>query len=93
MWVFDNAVSIARGVMLSKSVMEGDGTVENFITIFRDGESELPLSFTIGVDVDTGVAAMEGTKQCIHIHVKGTFGPKFLFSFSLVCVFLVSTHV
>ena len=65
MCVFDNAVSIARGVMRSKSVMEGDGTVENFITIFRDGESELPLSFTIGVDVDTGVAAMEGNYKAV----------------------------
>ena len=54
------AVSIVKSVMLSTSIMEGAGTLENFITIFRDGESEVPLLFHIEVDVDTGVAAMEG---------------------------------
>ena len=29
---------------------EGDGLVEDFVTIYKEGESELPLSFQIKVD-------------------------------------------
>ena len=54
------AVSIVRGVMLSKTVSEGAGIVEDFITIFKEGKSELPISFSIGVDVGSGVTAVKG---------------------------------
>ena len=42
------------------SVSEGAGLVEDFITIHREGKSELSLSFTIGINLDSGVTADKG---------------------------------
>lgn len=49
-------MSVVKGVMLSTTVSEAAGIVDDFITVYREGESEVPLSFNIEVDLGSGVA-------------------------------------
>lgn len=42
--------------MLTTTVGEAAGIIDDFITIYREGESEVPLSFNIEVNVGSGVA-------------------------------------
>lgn len=56
MYFFIFVVSVVRAVMLNTTVSEAAGIIDDFITIYREGESEVPLSFNIDVNVGSGVA-------------------------------------
>ena len=60
MHVYIVLTEVSLEAVSSQSVSEGDGLVEDFITISKDGKSELPLSFTIGVAQDGQTTAQQG---------------------------------
>ena len=53
--------------MSSTPVSEDAGLVEDFITVYKERESELPLSFILKVDVSSDVTAVLGNVNNIQL--------------------------
>ena len=63
-----HAVSSISVTILTENVRESDGVIENFITITKEGESEIPLDFSIIVKSGTATNGMCRNQCMRHSH-------------------------
>ena len=57
--------------VLRGDVRESDGVIENFITITKEGQSEIPLEFSISVNSGTATNGMQHY-MCTHRGITAT---------------------